>query len=104
MPEVPQMSRVQYTRNGWVHFVMQCDDCGFESEPKKSMDALKLIDFRVAGWFIAQHYGDSCPDCKIKGKHLGRAPMPWSTMVFPLMEHQKGYKVEDEFVLTPRWT
>ena len=100
------MSRVQRNKNGWQHFVMICDepDCKVESPSAASERQLRLIDFRTAGWFIAQHFGDCCPSCKIKGRHLGRAAMPWSILVAPALDEiQKNYLVEvpDEIFILP---
>lgn len=50
-------------------WVWQCDSCGAESDFAPRQTALPLPnEMRERGWFIAEKWGDKCPDCALAGK------------------------------------
>jgi hypothetical protein len=79
------MSRVSRYGQGNPSFYMECDesDCDVSEGPAASEEALSLRDFRDQGWFIAQHWGDCCPNCVKAGRAEGRAPMPETWFGYP---------------------
>ncbi len=48
----------------------KCDSCGYEALPLARVQA--GLPSRAAmesrGWFIAEKWGDKCPDCVLTGK------------------------------------
>lgn len=59
------MTRTHTQRPIWV---WKCDSCGKEQGLATEQNHLPGAEvMRAAGWFIAEQWGDKCPEC-VKGR------------------------------------
>lgn len=50
-----------------------CDECNREFDIGRTQGDLPALDeMRERGWFIAEQWGDKCPECVLAGKESDR--------------------------------